>query len=84
MNFFKSGLQSVLGTAEIQEQQSGAETVSEIQIFENLFPNFFYLFRLRDLLTEFNHQHCWKIGEMHVERLKHFRRSTELKLELKR
>jgi hypothetical protein len=33
MNFFKSGLQSVLGNAEIQEQASGAETVSEKLIY---------------------------------------------------
>lgn len=30
MNFFKSGLQSVLGTHETQETDSGAETVSKI------------------------------------------------------
>lgn len=29
MNFFKSGLQTVLGTSETQEITSGAETVSE-------------------------------------------------------
>lgn len=29
MNFFKSGLQTVLGTAETQELATGAETVSE-------------------------------------------------------
>lgn len=28
MNFFKSGLQTVLGTAETQELATGAETVS--------------------------------------------------------
>lgn len=28
MNFFKTGLQSVLGTSEVNETASGAETVS--------------------------------------------------------
>lgn len=31
MNFFKTGLQSVLGTNEVNETASGAETVSEIK-----------------------------------------------------
>lgn len=30
MNFFKSGIQSVLGTAETSENTTGAETVSDI------------------------------------------------------
>lgn len=40
MNFFKSGLQSVLGTHEHQETDSGAETVSkkvEIMFVLNFF-----------------------------------------------
>lgn len=32
MNFFKTGLQSVLGTNEVHENSSGAETVNEIFI----------------------------------------------------
>lgn len=44
MNFFKSGLQSVLGTAEAQEQTSGAETVSEkLKINFVDFSNFFII-----------------------------------------
>lgn len=51
MNFFKSGFQSVLGTAETAENVTGAETVCEIieksiymKVFESVKTLFFTLF----------------------------------------
>lgn len=40
MNFFKSGLQSVLGTSEVNETTSGAETVEFDFDFLNSSDNF--------------------------------------------
>jgi hypothetical protein len=33
MNFFKTGLQSVLGTSEVNEAATGAETVRKLENF---------------------------------------------------
>lgn len=49
MNFFKSGLQSVLGTSEHVETDSGAETVSEkhkiLICFDNVLSQLYFRWR---------------------------------------
>lgn len=43
MNFFKTGLQSVLGTSEVNETASGAETVS-LRVCFDFVQNFIGIF----------------------------------------